>query len=779
MDTEPAPPDGRTAVDPVCEMTVDPANAPRSRAHGRDFFFCCEACRVKFDANPARYLAGGAAPPAVPGAAYVCPMDAEVLEHAPGPCPVCGMALEPRLATPGDGESPELAAMSKRFWVCLALALPVVVLDMLGRGRPLVDLALASPVVLWGGAPFFARAWTSVVRRSPNMFTLVALGSGAAFLYSVVATLAPRAFPPSMRDAGGAVATYFEASAVIVVLVLLGQVLELRARLRTGDALRALLVLAPKSARRVRDTGEEEDVDVAVLARGNRIRIRPGERIAVDGRVVEGSSACDESMVSGESMPVPRTIGDRVIGGTVNVGSPLLVEVVQTGEGTLLAQIGRMVADAQRSRAPIQALVDRVSRVFVPAVVATAAVTFGVWMVAGPEPRIAHALVNAVAVVIIACPCALGLATPMSVMVGVGRGAMAGVLVKNAEALDRLEAVDTLLLDKTGTLTVGRPEVVHVATFGAWTRGEVLGAAAALEVKSEHPLAAAIVRARGAGTPAKKGEGGRDENRGGGDRSRRRRASGSGKRQAPRASRRERDGDGQSLAWRREGETLVHVVLGKEHAATLGVADPPKETSREAVALLRAAGLRVIMLTGDHDVTARAVAALVGIDDVRSGVSPAEKADVVRTLRAAGHKVAVAGDGVNDAPALAEADVGIAMGTGTDVAIEAAGITLVRGDLRGILRARRLSVATMRNIRQNSRSLRLQPARRTVAAGALYPVFGVLLSPMIAAAAMSLSSVSVVDERAPAASRARLTRPRAPAAREGCKPLRICLSCAA
>ena len=745
MDTEPAPPDGRTAVDPVCEMTVDPANAPRSRAHGRDFFFCCEACRVKFDANPARYLAGGAAPPAVPGAAYVCPMDAEVLEHAPGPCPVCGMALEPRLATPGDGESPELAAMSKRFWVCLALALPVVVLDMLGRGRPLVDLALASPVVLWGGAPFFARAWTSVVRRSPNMFTLVALGSGAAFLYSVVATLAPRAFPPSMRDAGGAVATYFEASAVIVVLVLLGQVLELRARLRTGDALRALLVLAPKSARRVRDTGEEEDVDVAVLARGDRIRIRPGERIAVDGRVVEGSSACDESMVSGESMPVPRTIGDRVIGGTVNVGSPLLVEVVQTGEGTLLAQIGRMVADAQRSRAPIQALVDRVSRVFVPAVVATAAVTFGVWMVAGPEPRIAHALVNAVAVVIIACPCALGLATPMSVMVGVGRGAMAGVLVKNAEALDRLEAVDTLLLDKTGTLTVGRPEVVHVATFGAWTRGEVLGAAAALEVKSEHPLAAAIVRARGAGTPAKKGRGVETTPGEGatGLVDGVRVAVGNGRLLA-------RLGvsvteTGESLAWRREGETLVHVVLGKEHAATLGVADPPKETSREAVALLRAAGLRVIMLTGDHDVTARAVAALVGIDDVRSGVSPAEKADVVRTLRAAGHKVAVAGDGVNDAPALAAADVGIAMGTGTDVAIEAAGITLVRGDLRGILRARRLSVATMRNIRQNlALSFGYNLLAVPVAAGALYPVFGVLLSPMVAAAAMSLSSVSVV-----------------------------------
>ncbi len=745
MDTEPAPPDGRTAVDPVCEMTVDPANAPRSRAQGRDFFFCCEGCRVKFDANPARYLAGGAAPPAVPGAAYVCPMDAEVLEHAPGPCPVCGMALEPRLATPGDGESPELAAMSKRFWVCLALALPVVVLDMLGRGRPLVDLALASPVVLWGGAPFFARAWTSVVRRSPNMFTLVALGSGAAFLYSVVATLAPRAFPSSMRDAGGAVATYFEASAVIVVLVLLGQVLELRARLRTGDALRALLVLAPKSARRVRDTGEEEDVDVAVLARGDRIRIRPGERIAVDGRVVEGSSACDESMVSGESMPVPRTIGDRVIGGTVNVGSPLLVEVVQTGEGTLLAQIGRMVADAQRSRAPIQALVDRVSRVFVPAVVATAAVTFGVWMVAGPEPRIAHALVNAVAVVIIACPCALGLATPMSVMVGVGRGAMAGVLVKNAEALDRLEAVDTLLLDKTGTLTVGRPEVVHVATFGAWTRGEVLGAAAALEVKSEHPLAAAIVRARGAGTPAKKGRGVETTPGEGatGLVDGVRVAVGNGRLLA-------RLGvsvteTGESLAWRREGETLVHVVLGKEHAATLGVADPPKETSREAVALLRAAGLRVIMLTGDHDVTARAVAALVGIDDVRSGVSPAEKADVVRTLRAAGHKVAVAGDGVNDAPALAAADVGIAMGTGTDVAIEAAGITLVRGDLRGILRARRLSVATMRNIRQNlALSFGYNLLAVPVAAGALYPVFGVLLSPMVAAAAMSLSSVSVV-----------------------------------
>jgi len=756
-----AAPMGPIDKDPVCEMTVERSTAPSSTFQGHVFYFCCERCRTTFDAAPSKYatpegaLAPKPAPPpaaAVPGATYVCPMDPEVSQDHPGPCPRCGMALEPRLLALTDEPSAELKDMQRRFWLCALLVVPLVALDMgsmlsgaasHATWLPFVELGLATPVVVWGGAPFFARAWTSVRMRSPNMFTLVALGSGVAFAQSLIDTFTSHAHEHS--------GSYFEASAVIVTLVLLGQVLELRARAKTGDALRALLALTPKTARRIRaakgTVETEEDVAVDTLAVGDHVRVRPGERVPVDGRVVEGTSAVDESMVSGEPMPVTKAVGDRVVGGTVNGSGPLSVAVEHTGEGTLLAQIARMVSDAQRSRAPVQALVDRVARVFVPAVIVVSVLTFAAWMAFGPEPRLAHALMSAVAVVVIACPCALGLATPMSIMVGVGRGASMGVLVKNADALDRFEHVDTLLLDKTGTLTLGRPELVHVAIHGPMARDEALDFASAVETQSEHPLGAAIVRARNSERPAKKGRGVQT-------------TAGEGvvglvdgQRVAVGNDRLlERLGvvvmsADDERARREQGETLVRVVVGKDHVATLSIADPVKPTSKEAVRELRASGLRVMMLTGDHETTAKSVAEAVGIAmaDVKSGVLPAGKADVVRELAAAGRKVAMAGDGVNDAPALALADVGIAMGTGTDVAMQSAGITLVNGDLGGILRARRLSAATMRNIRQNlTLSFAYNLLALPVAAGALYPTFGITMSPMIAAGAMSLSSVSVI-----------------------------------
>ncbi len=688
---------------------------------------------------------------------YVCPMHAQIVQDGPGSCPICGMALEPRVLHLGDGESLELVDMRRRFWASTVFTLPLFIMGMAEMlpGDPIgsvwprgwrnpVELALAAPVVLWAGWPFFQRAWASVKLASPNMFTLVALGSGAAFLYSVFATLARARFPLAFRDHHGDVGVYFEAASVIVTLVLLGQVLELRARSKTSGALRALLGLAPKIARRVTTAGEE-DMGVDRLRVGDRVRVRPGERVPLDGKVVEGISSCDESMITGEPMPVEKKAGDQVTGGTVNGTGPLLVEVARTGEGTLLAQIVRMVGEAQRSRAPIQKLADKVSAIFVPAVISISLLTFALWMLLGPEPRLPHALVSAVAVLIIACPCALGLATPMSIMVGTGRGAAAGVLIKNADSLDRLEKVDTLVVDKTGTLTEGHPEVVAVQVFGAIVRDELVGMAASLEAQSEHPLGAAIVKAAGPHAIARtvmdvrtiSGEGVTGRVNG------RKVAIGNATLLAQQGARLPPSVDADRL--RADGQTVVFILIDDEVAGLVGIADPVKPSSKEAIEQLRQAGLRVVMLTGDNAVTATSVAKEVGIDEVESDVLPAGKANVVKRLQSEGRRVAMAGDGVNDAPALAQADVGIAMGSGTDVAMESAGITLVKGDLRGIVRARHLSRATMRNIRQNlALSFLYNLLGVPVAAGALYPFFGIVLSPMIAAAAMSLSSVSVI-----------------------------------
>jgi Cu+-exporting ATPase len=769
-----------SAVDPVCEMTVDPRSAPSAAFEGTTYYFCCDGCRTTFLADPQKYLAktaaGASAHRAAParakhaapqrhdgraaprkGTTYTCPMHPEIVRDGPGSCPICGMALEPTVATLEDGENPELADMQRRFWVSALFTLPVFLIGMgemipgdpigaiLPPGtRNVVECVLSLPVIFWGGLPFFQRGWESVLRRSLNMFTLIALGSGAAFGYSVVATVAPGLFPPGLRH-HGEVGVYFEAATVIVTLVLLGQVLELRARSRTSGAVKALLGLAPKTARRVTPNGDEE-VDIDSLRVGDRVRVRPGERVPADGVVREGHSSCDESMITGEPLPVEKGPGDRAIAGTLNGKGPLLVEVDRAGEGTLLAQIVRMVGEAQRSRAPIQRLADKVSAVFVPAVIAAAVATLAAWMAVGPEPRLPHALVNAVAVLIIACPCALGLATPMSIMVATGRGATAGILVKNAEALDRFERVDTLVVDKTGTLTEGRPEVVLAECPGPLERAEVLRLAARLEEQSEHPLGAAIVRAAGplSGTSSARdvttwsGEGVTGVVDG------KRVAVGNDKLLARAGLKPELD-EASARRMRGEGQTVVYVLVDDRVAGVLGIADPIKGSSREAVQTLRADRLRVVMLTGDNETTARAVAAKVGIDEVRAGVMPAEKAGAVAALQGQGHRVAMAGDGVNDAPALARADVGIAMGAGTDVAIASAGITLVKGDLRGIVGARRLSEATMRNIRQNlALSFVYNLIGVPVAAGVLYPFFGILLSPMIAAAAMSLSSVSVI-----------------------------------
>ncbi|MDX1425033.1 MAG: heavy metal translocating P-type ATPase [Kiloniellales bacterium] len=761
------------ATDPVCGMTVDPGTAAHRAEHdGETYAFCSAHCLKKFQADPARYLSGADAPPASPPAnppanppaspgaqvQYTCPMHPEIVRDAPGPCPICGMALEPMTVSLEQETSPELIDMTRRFWVGAALTLPLLVIAMGGEIPgiegliPLawsqwVQLALASPVVLWAGLPFFERGWQSLVTRNLNMFTLIALGVGAAYAYSVVATVAPGLFPPAFRDAGGEVGVYFEAGAVITVLVLLGQVLELRARERTSGALRSLLDLAPKMARRVTEDGSDEEVPLDQVEAGDRLRVRPGDKVPVDGELLEGHSAVDESMVSGEPMPVEKRVGDKVIGGTLNGTGGFVMRAERVGAETMLAQIVQMVAEAQRSRAPIQRIADVVAGYFVPAVVAIAVVAFVVWALVGPPPAMAHALVAAVSVLIIACPCALGLATPMSIMVGTGRGAQSGVLIKNAEALERFEKVDTLVIDKTGTLTEGKPKVVAVEAAPWIEQDELLALAAGLERSSEHPLAASIVaaaRERGLAlaaaedfaAPTGKGVTGRVDGR----------AVGLGNQRLL------HDLGIETAEWsetadalRADGQTVMFVAVDGRVAGLIGVADPIKETTPAALDDLRRDGVRIVMLTGDNRRTAEAVASKLGIDRIEAEVLPQQKGDIVKRYRAEGRVVAMAGDGVNDAPALAEADIGIAMGTGTDVAMESAGVTLIKGDLSGIVRARHLSRATMRNIRQNLFFAFFYNALGVpVAAGVLYPFVGLLLSPMIAAAAMSLSSVSVV-----------------------------------
>ena len=682
-----------------------------------------------------------------PGTQWTCPMHPEVVRDAPGPCPICGMALEPRAVAVTEEPSAELLDMTWRLRLSAALTAPLLLLALAERGV-LLQMALATPVVLWGGAPFFERGWASIRAARWNMFTLIALGTGAAYGYSVAAALLPGLLPHSLRAHGGAPAVYFEAAAVITTLVLLGQVLELRARQATGGALRALLGLAPRTARRLAVDGGDEEVPLEAVRPGDRLRVRPGEKVPVDGTVVSGTSAVDESMVTGEAIPVEKTAGQAVIGGTVNGTGTFVMQAERVGAETLLAQIVRAVAEAQRTRAPIQRLADRVSAWFVPAVVAIAVLTFAVWAARGPEPRLAYALVNAVAVLIIACPCALGLATPMSIMVATGRGARAGVLIRSAEVLEVLEKVDTLVVDKTGTLTAGRPRVAVVMPTADRTEAELLRLAASLERGSEHPLAGAITDAAAARGLALaeasdfryltgRGVTGTVDGRAvalGND------ALldeiGVGIAHVP---------TGPAEALRRDGQTVVFVAVDRRVAGLIGVSDPIKESTAEALRLLRQDGVGVLMLTGDSESTAQAVARRLGIDDVIAGVLPDQKAEVVKRLQAAGHIVAVAGDGINDSPALAQAHVGIAMGTGTDVAMQAAGVTLVKGDLRGIARARRLSRTTMRNIRQNLFFAFLYNALGVpVAAGVLCPYFGLLLSPMIASAAMSLSSVSVI-----------------------------------
>jgi len=749
-----------TGIDPVCGMTVNPARSPHHLIHaGHAYHFCSAGCRTKFAADPARYLTLQEPADAPEGAIWTCPMHPEVRQDHPGACPICGMALEPEMVSHDTGPSAELIDMTRRFRIGLALALPVFALEMGGHLFPLVhrlvpmslsvwiQLALATPVALWAGWPFFERGWASLKSRNLNMFTLIAMGTGVAWLYSVVAVLAPGLFPPAFRDAHGNVAVYFEAAAVITVLVLLGQVLELRARERTSGAIRALLGLAPRTARRLLPDGAEEEVSLDLIAVGDRLRVRPGEKVPVDGTVLEGRSSLDESMVTGESMPVTKTASDNVIGGTLNQTGALVMAATRVGRDTMLARIVQMVAEAQRSRAPIQRMADRVSGWFVPAVLGVAVLAFAAWGLWGPEPRLAHGLIAAVAVLIIACPCALGLATPMSIMVGVGRGARLGVLIKNAEALERLEKVDTLVVDKTGTLTEGRPAVTAIVPAPGHAEPDLLRLAAAVERASEHPLALAIVAAaeqRGLAiapvadfdSPTGRGAMGRVEGSRillGNARFLTDQGVGTGALE-PAAE-----------ELRASGATAIFIGIDGKAAGVIAVADPVKQTTPEALAALRAEGVRVVMLTGDNRTTAMAVAARLGITEVEAEVLPDQKSAIVARLRQQGRVVAMAGDGVNDAPALAAADVGIAMGTGTDVAIESAGVTLLKGDLTGIIRARRLSRATMRNIRQNLVfAFAYNAAGVPVAAGLLYPLFGILLSPMIAAAAMALSSVSVV-----------------------------------
>ena len=836
---------GATAIDPVCGMTVDPARAGfRYEHHGKTYYFCCPGCLAKFQADPEKFLSpkpgapsmGARAPAhsmkagtglvtlgAAPGAkshiqaapppaaaakpaakaasgatTYTCPMDPEVrasergpcpkcgmalepvtvaaprtrtewvcpmhpdgVRAEPGSCPICGMALEPRTATIEEEDNPELRLMTRRFWASVALTVPLLVLGMSGMisgvarlvpevSRNWAELALATPVVLWGGWPFFERFRASLVNRSPNMFTLIALGTGTAYIYSLVAAIAPGLLPASTQAPGGAVPVYFEASAAITTLALLGQVLELRARAHTSSAIRALLGLAPRTARRQLDGEREEDVPLDSVAVGDRLRVRPGERVPVDGVVIDGHSSVDESMLTGEPIPVEKESGMRVSGGTLNGNGTLMIRAQRVGAETLVAQIVRLVTEAQRSRAPIQRLADRFAAWFVPGVVAVAVVTFIVWILAGPEPRFAHALVNAVAVLIIACPCALGLATPMSIMVGTGRGARAGVLIRDAEALETLARVNTLVIDKTGTLTEGRPRLAEVLPLGGFGRDEVLALAASLERASEHPLASAITaeaRARRLDpVPVEKfravtGKGVTGIVAG--------RAVTLGNDEMLRDAGVHED-DLEELAagaeaLRHRGQTVMLAAVDGRRAGILAVSDPVKSSTPEALRLLRAEGLRIVMVTGDNPTTAAAVANELGITEVEAGVMPERKIEVVKRLQAEGRVVAMAGDGINDAPALAQADVGVAMGSGTDVALESAGIALVKGDLRAIVRARRLSESTLGNIRQNLFfAFVYNSFGIPIAAGVLYPVFGLLLSPVIASAAMTFSSVSVI-----------------------------------
>jgi len=748
------------AVDLVCGMRVTMEGAKHVARHeGEPYFFCSAGCRAKFEGDPERYLSPREPePPAPAGAIYTCPMHPEIRQEGPGSCPICGMALEPDLVTAEAEANPELTDFTRRAWIGGALALPLFVLEMgahlFGLHVPLPDgigpwvqLALATPVVWWAGWPFLQRGWTSLRTGQLNMFTLIALGVLTAWTFSAAAVLAPGLIPDAFRDAHGAPPLYFEAAAVIVVLVLVGQILELRARERTSGALRALLNLAPKTALRVGADGQDEEIPVDQIAPGDRLRVRPGEKIAVDGEVIEGRAAVDESLITGESLPVTKGAGDKVSAGALNTTGGFIMRADKVGAETLLAQIVQLVAQAQRSRAPIQRLADRVSGWFVPAVVAVAVVAFIGWSLWGPEPRLAYALVAAVSVLIIACPCALGLATPISIMVGVGRGAQAGVLIRSAEALERLEKVDTLVVDKTGTLTEGRPDVVAVMPVEGMSEDDLLRLAAGLERASEHPLGAAVVRAAQArnlplsdpsdfDSPIGRGVRGQVEGRAvavGGA-----------------AFLADQGASAESLTeaaegHRRQGATVVFVAVDGALAGLIAIADPIKASTGPAIAALHAAGLRILMLTGDNEVTAQAVATRLGIDEVRAEVSPQDKARIVAELREAGRVVAMAGDGVNDAPALASADVGIAMGAGADVAIESAAVTLLNGDLSGVLRAVRLSRAVMGNIRQNLVfAFAYNAAGVPLAAGLLYPVFGLLLSPAIAAAAMSLSSVSVV-----------------------------------
>ena len=752
------------AKDPVCGMKVEPQDAAGQTEHqGKTYYFCSEKCLQKFEEKPEDYLdKTGKQKKAAKNdqRLYTCPMHPEVEQVGPGDCPECGMDLEPKEVSAEEEENPELKSMTRRFWICLVLTLPVFVIAMseaipgvnlhqvLSKQAQIwIQLVLATPVVLWGGKPFFVRGWKSLVTRKLNMFTLIAIGTGVAYLYSLFATFLPGLFPASFRGPDGSVAVYFEAAAVIITLVLLGQMLEQRARQRTSGAIRALLNLAPKTARIVREDGSEEDIPLEEVQEGDRLRVRPGEKVPVDGVIDEGSSTLDESMVTGEPLPVEKGQEDEVTGGTLNKSGTFIMQARRVGRDTMLAQIVQMVREAQRSRAPIQGLADKVASYFVPAVVGVSIITFIVWALVGPEPRLAHALVNAVAVLIIACPCALGLATPMSIMVGTGKGATSGVLIKNAEALETMEKIDTLVVDKTGTLTEGKPKLTTVKAVGDLSEDDLLRLAASLEQGSEHPLAESIVAAarekdlKLSGTDefdAKTGRGvvGKTDGR---------EVAVGNRKLFEELSIDAEDLVDQAEELRKEGATAMFVAVDGQAAGLLGVADPIKESTPAAIEALHDMGLKIVMLTGDNETTASAVARELGIDEVEAEVSPDRKNEIVKQLRDEGNTVAMAGDGINDAPALAQAQVGIAMGSGTEVAMESAGITLVKGDLNGIVKAVRLSRATMRNIRQNLFFAFVYNSLGVpIAAGILYPFFGLLLSPMIAAAAMSMSSVSVV-----------------------------------